>query len=77
MSCLTQQERAVWSARLVEAEQAYHDLMMGGQVKTVVDQNNERIEYSTGSPQRLLTYIAYLKAKLGLTARGPLNVWIA
>jgi hypothetical protein len=50
--------------KLTEAENAYHDLMMGRAVRVVVDQNNERVEYTTANASRLYAYIAALKQQL-------------
>jgi hypothetical protein len=73
---LTDAERAILTARLAEAQSAYHTLMIGGQAKVYVDQSGERIEYTSSSYQRLAAYIAYLKNQLGIgCGMGPLNVW--
>lgn len=65
--------------KLNEAREAYHTMMMGGAIRVVVDQNQERIEYSTANPQRLLQYIAYLENLLliesgAVRVRGPAGV---
>lgn len=77
MIVLTPAERATLTTRLAQAEEAYHQLMMGGQAKVFVDQNGERVEYQTSSRNQLFAYINTLKAQLGLTgiASGPLHVW--
>lgn len=76
MTTLTSAERAILTTRLTEAENAYHSIQTGGGVKTVVDQNGERVEYQTASLQRLSAYIADLKRQLGIgCATGPLNIW--
>lgn len=73
---LTAGERAILTARLAEAEAAYHTVMLGGQAKVYVDQNGERIEYGVTNASRLAAYIADLKRQLGIgCATGPLNVW--
>lgn len=62
--------------KLVEAETAYHDLMVNGSVRVVVDQNGERVEYTAVNSAKLLAYIAELRALLsgsGLV-RGPAGV---
>ena len=65
-------------AWLVEAQNAYHTVMIGGQPTVVVDQNGERIEYSRSNPQSLLKYTAYLQAQINLllgvaVTGGPLR----
>lgn len=76
MLVLTTEQRTVLNARLIEAEQAYHSIMMGGGVKTVVDQNGERVEYQQTNIRQLSAYILLLKQQLGIgCGMGPLNVW--
>ena len=69
-------ELAILRAQLVLAEEAYFQLITGGQPKVFVDQNGERIEYHGGSAQKLAAYIALLKAKIGTGCLGPLNIWM-
>lgn len=61
---LTPEERTVLTARLGEAEQAYHALMTGVSARVVVDQNSERVEFTAANATRLYNYIAQLKAQL-------------
>ena len=78
MSCtiaLTAEQRALYTARLAAAEEAYHSVMLGGQAKVYVDQNGERIEYGVTNASRLAAYIAELKRLLGIGCGGPLNIW--
>lgn len=49
---------------LSDAEEAYHQLMMGGSVRVYVDQNAERIEYSAANKQNLWNYIVSLRAQI-------------
>lgn len=65
--------------KLVQAEQAYHDLMVAGSVRVVVDQNGERVEYTAVNAARLLAYIADLRGLIAAEAgiypvRGPARV---
>jgi hypothetical protein len=61
---------------LTEAETAYHQLMMGGSVRVVVDQSGERVEYTAANSARLMSYITYLKNQLGLLGHnGPAGVF--
>jgi predicted TPR repeat methyltransferase len=65
--------------KLVEAEAAYHNLMVNGAIRVVVDQNGERVEYTSVNAANLLRYIADLRnliaAEAGLyVPRGPLGV---
>ena len=61
--------------RLVEAEKAYHALLIGGQPVEVRDSNGESIRFNTNSASRLKAYIAELKAELAGSSgrRGPLS----
>lgn len=62
-------------ARLTDAENAYHALMIGGSVRVTVDQNGERVEFTAANAARLRAYIDHLKMQLGLTTvRGPAGV---
>lgn len=63
--------------RLKEAEDAYHQLMMGQQIVMIRDSNGEQIQYSNASAQRLAQYIATLKAQLGLGGvSAPMRAWM-
>lgn len=73
---ITADERALLTRRLADAENAYHQLVMGGAVKVVVDQNGERIEYAQANVNRLLGYITTLKTRLGMGPSGPLEVYM-
>ena len=75
---MTPEERAIKTAYLAAAEQAYHDYRIGGQVRVYVDQNGERLEYSGQNIGGLRAYILELKVELGLNTGivGPLNVWV-
>jgi hypothetical protein len=46
--------------RLQEADQAYHDLMRGGMIRAVTDENGEQIAYSQTDMAALLAYIKML-----------------
>jgi len=62
--------------KLVEAERAYHELMIGQSARVVVDQNGERIEYTAANAGKLATYIESLKRQLSNPAvgsNGPLR----
>lgn len=64
--------------KLVQAEAAYHALMIGESVREVVDQNGERVVYTAANAARLAQYIAELKASIANTSlsyRKPLRVY--
>lgn len=61
MATLTTQER------LDAAEDALHQMTVGGATRVFVDQNGERVEYSVPSIPRLKGYIMELKIELGGT----------
>jgi hypothetical protein len=68
----------VLAARLKKAEEAYDDMMINGSVRTLVDQNGERVEYSPSNIGRLRGYIMELKIALGRNPGGstPLQVYL-
>lgn len=64
--------------KLDEAESAYHALVTGTQPKVVVDQNGERVEYTSANATRLYLYIQQLKREITpvtAAANRPLNVY--
>jgi hypothetical protein len=73
---LTAPERALYTARLADAEAQLHLVLTGQAARVFVDQNGERIEYTSANSTRLSAYIAELKRLLGLnTTSGPMNIW--
>lgn len=48
--------------RLAEAEQAYHALMTGTQVRVFVDQDGTRVEYTATNKASLYSYIQTLRS---------------
>ena len=78
MIALTTEQRTLYTARLTQAEQAYHDLRTGQMARVFVDQNGERVEYATTNTNGLRTYILELKATLGLPSGivGPMQAWM-
>lgn len=67
---------ATIAEKLAQAEEAYHQLMMGQTVVEVVDQNGERVKYAQASASRLAMYIATLKNQMNGTPLGPLQVYL-
>lgn len=63
---------------LLDAQQAYHDLMTGTAIVEVRDQNAETVKYSRANKNDLLAYIEWLKGQLGLAVApsGPMRVWM-
>ena len=63
---------------LLDAQQAYHDLMTGAAIVEVRDQNAETIRYSKTNKNDLFAYIEWLKGQLGMTVApsGPMRVWM-
>jgi len=67
---------ATLQERLVEAESAYHNLMVGKQVTVYVDMNGERVEYNKASAWRLVAYIEFLKKQIyGAPVAAPLRAF--
>ena len=61
--------------RLAEAEAEYHALITGTKPRVVVDQNGERVEFTTANAGRLRQYIQSLKDQLGNKTSGPMRVF--
>lgn len=78
MTELSEEERAMISANLKEAEDAYHKLRMGSQPRVFVDQNGERVEFAVANADRLRAYIMEMKGQLGLPSGiiGPAQPWM-
>jgi len=76
---LTSAQIATLTARKTAAETAYHNLMVGGQARVVVDQNGERVEFVAASASRLKAYIQELADQLAevSTRSGPIKVWMS
>jgi hypothetical protein len=51
-------------AMLIEAEKAYHQLMMGQAVVEVTDQNGEKVKFASAKRNDLFNYISSLRAQL-------------
>jgi len=66
---MTAEELADLKTKLAEAQAAYHQLMLGKSVVTIVDQNAERGEFTPASKQNLFNYILSLKSQIA-TAEG-------
>jgi len=47
-----------------ESETAYHALMLGQAPRVVVDQNGERVEFTSANSSKLKAYIADLRVQL-------------
>jgi len=60
--------------QLADAQQKYHLLVAGQAARVVVDQNGERVEFTSANPGRLQAYIHDLKRQLGqLSCPGPMT----
>ena len=68
MTSLTPECKALLMQRLKEAELAYHQLVMGGGIRVIKDQNGEQVEYTSANRQALYSYILQLRSLLGI---GP------
>lgn len=62
---------AQMTAWLTEAETAYHKLVTGTSARVVVDQNGERVEYTSANRNALRSYIEDLRRALGKTTVVP------
>ena len=73
---MNQAERLKKQKMLAEAEAVYHQIQLGGGIRTLVDQNGERIEYQAANLSKLSGYIYQLKVELGLVpCTGPARVF--
>lgn len=63
---LTPEERTMYEGRLADANMAYHSLMTGTQARVVVDQNGERVEFTSANRAALYNYILGLQSILGI-----------
>ena len=63
--------------KLVAAEAAYHDLMIGKSAKVFVDQNGERVEFTAANAAYLRQYIDALRAEIAGTPKpnAPMAVY--
>jgi hypothetical protein len=72
---LTAEETALYTTRLTEAQNALHKLMIGESARVFVDQNGERVEFTSANSTKLRAYIHELKIMLGkVTTTGPMKV---
>lgn len=60
---------------LVEAEAAYHNLMLGQAAVEVTDQNGEKIVFNRTSKAALAQYIQELKSQIGVVNRKPMRAF--
>jgi hypothetical protein len=73
---MTEEQRAIYTKRLADAEEALHDVALGNKARVFVDQNGERVEYGPTNTLALQKYIFQLKVALGLEVSGPAHVWM-
>lgn len=60
-------------AKLKQAQDAYHNLMVGGSVRVFVDQNGERVEYTAANARNLLNYITTLQQQIAAGECGGIG----
>ena len=61
---MTEDERLIYSRRLLDAQTARHALLTGTAVEQFVDQNGEQVKYSKMNVGKLEEYIAELEGIL-------------
>jgi hypothetical protein len=67
MNCvLSPADALLYTTRLKDAEEAYHQLMTGVSARVVVDQNGQRVEFTAARKTDLYNYIMSLKSALGV-----------
>lgn len=52
----------IWTARLAEAEAAYHQIQIGGAATLIRDPGGRQLQFSSANLATLLAYINRLKA---------------
>lgn len=57
---------AATQALLDDAKKAYHNLMTGTSARVIVDQNGERVEFTSINISKLYAYIQGLEALCGI-----------
>lgn len=63
---MTPEARQGYERQLKEAQAAYHNLLIGGSARVVVDQNGERVEFTVARKTDLYNYILQLQGILGI-----------
>jgi len=66
---VTTEEKAVLKQRLIEAENAYHELSIGRSVVEVAQEGLGKTQFKAADIDKLKQYIAELKHKLNPTTR--------
>ena len=67
---------------LSQAEQAYHNLMCGSAVATVVDSDGSRVDYTKADTGKLAQYIAGLQRQIASASpavsrsAGPMGIYL-
>lgn len=69
MITITDENRAVWTHRLAEAESALHQLTIGKQTVRL-SADGESLDFTPASMGKLRAYIAEIKAALGMQKRA-------
>ena len=62
--------------QLADAKTQYHLLVTGQQAKVYVDQNGERVEFTSANRGSLRSYIQELERQIGSTRPAPMRVLI-
>ncbi len=73
---MTEAEKLALEADLADARKQYHLLLTGQQARVYVDQNGERLEFTSANRGALSQYIAGIERKLagGSRPSGPMQV---
>jgi hypothetical protein len=70
MPSTTQPDVVTLQKQLDEARAAYHNLLTGQAARVIVDQNGERVEFTTANRQSLYAYIQSLIAQINAANSG-------
>lgn len=72
---MTEAEKLALEADLADAKKQYHLLLTGQQARVYVDQNGERVEFTSANRGALLKYIDSIERKLAGSSRpsGPMQ----
>lgn len=71
---LSDEDRAIYTTRLIAAEDALHQLEIGQARVMVRADSGEQVQYTPADTARLRGYVRELRQRLGQTAAGPITL---
>lgn len=67
---LTPEQCTVLQDKLTDATSQYHSLVTGTAARVVVDQNGQRVEFTSANRTNLLSYISMLQGQINACCGG-------